>query len=60
MNEILRFIGEIITWTFDTLLVPAGQKPNILFIIIGFAGMFLWLKMQSDYSRKAKQNGTIK
>jgi len=60
MNEVLRFIGNIITWTFDTLLVPAGQMPNILFIIIGFVGMFLWLKMQGDYNRKAKQNGTIK
>ncbi len=60
MNDILRFIGDFLTWTFENLLETAGQKPNILFILIGFVGMFLWLKMQADYNRKAKQNQSIK
>jgi len=60
MNELLRIIGDLITGTFDNVLVPLGQAPNILFILVGAVGLFLWLKMQGDYNRKAKQNGTIK
>ncbi len=60
LNEILRGIGDLITWTFDTFLVPLGQMPNYAFILLGVFGMFLWLKMQGTYNRKSKEQGTIK
>lgn len=60
MNSILRVIGDILTWTFDTVLVPLGQLPNYAFILLGFVGLFLWLSMQGKYNKKAQEEGGIK
>ncbi len=60
MNSILRSIGDIINWTFDTILVPLGQLPNYAFIALGVVGLFLWLSMQQKYNKKAQKEGTIK
>ncbi|MFK7758041.1 MAG: hypothetical protein AB8B53_14015 [Flavobacteriales bacterium] len=60
MNSILRSIGDLITWTFDTVLVPLGQLPNYAFIALGVVGLFLWLSMQAKYNKKAQNQGTIK
>ena len=60
MNSILHIIGDFLTWTFDTVLVPLGDLPNFAFIALGFAGMFLWLKMQGTYNKKAQDEGAIK
>jgi len=60
INEILRGIGDLITWTFDTFLVPLGQLPNYAFIALGVVGLFLWLTMQQKYNRKSQSEGGIK
>ena len=60
MNSILRFIGDILTWTFETVLVPLGDLPNFAFIALGFVGLFFWLNMQKKYNSKAQDQGTIK
>ncbi|MEJ6796766.1 MAG: hypothetical protein QNK63_08645 [Flavobacteriales bacterium] len=60
LNSILRGIGELLTWTFDTVLVPLGHLPNYAFIAVGVFGLFLWLSMQQKYNKKAKSNGTLK
>ena len=60
LNSILRGIGELLTWTFDTVLVPLGQLPNYAFIALGFFGLFLWISMQQKYNKKAKSNGSLK
>ncbi len=60
LNSILRGIGEVITWTFDTVLVPLGQLPNYAFIALGGFGLFLWLSMQNKYNKKSEQEGTLK
>ncbi len=60
MNSILRPIGEIITWTFDSVLIPLGQLPNYVFILVGLVGLFVWLNMQGKFNKKAQKDGTIK
>jgi len=60
LNSILREIGDLLTWTFDTVLVPLGELPNYAFIALGAVGLFLWLSMQRKYNKKAKSSGTLK
>lgn len=60
LNSILREIGDLLTWTFDTVLVPLGELPNYAFIALGAVGLVLWLSMQRKYNKKAKSNGTHK
>ena len=56
-------LADIIVWTFDNLLVPAGEfsngdmwflSPNFLFLVLGFIGMFFWMWMQGKYNKAAK------
>ncbi len=59
MDYLAYPLGDLITWTFDNLLVPVGElgiNPNVIFLLMGFAGMFLWLKMQSKYNKEAETN----
>ncbi len=63
LQSILQPIADFVVWTFDTVLVPVGDasfNPNSLFIIGGFVGLFVWLKMQGDFNRKAEQEGGLK
>ncbi|MGB0167364.1 MAG: hypothetical protein ACPF8V_10985 [Luteibaculum sp.] len=60
LEEILVPIGEAITWSFETLLVPLGNMPNTIFTILGFVGLAVWLNMQAKYNKKAKQEGSLK
>ena len=60
MREIVYCLGDIFTWIFENTLEPLGNIPNWIFIILGFIGLFIWLKMQSNFNAEAKQNETMK
>ncbi len=60
LQDILESIGDALVWSFETFLEPAGNIPNNLFIILGFVGFGVWMKMQADYNRKAEQEGGLK
>ena len=57
-------IAFILKWTFDFILVPIGELPNIInpnyiFLAIGFIGLIFWLNMQYKYNKKADREGTL-
>ncbi|TVR36851.1 MAG: hypothetical protein EA392_14075 [Cryomorphaceae bacterium] len=64
MDYIVNPLGNLIVWTFDNLLVPIGDlgamNPNNLFIVLGFFGLFYWLRAQSKYNKQAEESGTLK
>lgn len=58
-------IAALIKWTFDNILVPIGElpnyiNPNYIFLVLGFVGLFYWLRVQAQYNRKAEREGGIK
>ena len=64
MQYLLDPIAFILKWTFDYILVPIGELPNIInpnyiFIYIGFIGFFFWMYTQHQYDKKAKRDGTL-
>ena len=57
-------LAFIIKWTFDHILVPIGELPNIvnpnyIFLAIGFIGLIFWLNLQHKYNKKADRDGTL-
>lgn len=59
MTDFIYSLGDFFYWIFSMLEV-LGDAPNWAFIILGFIGMFIWLKMQKDFNNKAKAEGTLK
>lgn len=59
LQEILTPLAKFIDDTFRGLLVPISDLFNYGVIVLGFVGLFIWLKMQSDYNKKAKQDNTL-
>jgi hypothetical protein len=61
MQEIVGPIAALIKWTFDEILVPIGElpdiiNPNYIFLAIGFVGLFYWLILQKKYNTQADNN----
>lgn len=45
-----------------TFGILEGEFPNMFnwaCIVLGFVGLFYWLRLQKRYNQKAAQNGTI-
>lgn len=64
MQYILDPIAFILKWSFDHILVPIGELPNIInpnyiFLFLGFIGLFYWLNLQNKYNKKAEKEGGI-
>lgn len=57
-NDLIYGIGDLATETFKILPV-LGNNFNWFIIVIGMVLMAIWLKMQADYNKEAKKNGTI-
>ena len=60
MQEILEPIADFLVWTFDNVLVPLGDLPNTLAILVAFGGIGYWLKLQKDFNAKADREGTTR
>ena len=64
MQYILDPIAFILKWSFDHILVPIGELPNIInpnyiFLFLGFIGLFYWLNLQNKFNKKAEKEGGI-
>ncbi|MBW6483988.1 MAG: hypothetical protein K0B10_13130 [Vicingaceae bacterium] len=44
----LRFLGELFI------------NPNVIFIVLGFVGLFFWLNKQGKYNKEAQSRGSLK
>jgi len=54
MDGIVYFLRDVFVWSFENLLEPLGDFPNLLFLILLFVGLFVWLKMQAKYNAEAE------
>ena len=59
MTDFFYLLGDY-AQRFFSVFENLGNVPNWAFIVLGFVGMFIWLKMQKDFNEKAKSNGTLK
>lgn len=59
LQDIVDPLAKAMESSFEGLLVPIGDAFNWVVIVGGVVGLFVWLKMQNDYTAKAKKDGTI-
>ncbi len=58
-TDVFVGIGDLVSSTF-VLLEAGGNFVNYTFLIGGFVGLFIWLKMQANYNKEAAANNTLK
>jgi hypothetical protein len=58
-QEIIYPIGKFIVWTFENILVPISSPMNMAVVLLGFGGLFFWLRKQKQFTEAAKKNGTL-
>lgn len=58
-THIFNSIGEFCQDAFQ-LMPMIANKFNYTMIVVAFIALFIWLKMQADYTKKAEQDGTLK
>jgi hypothetical protein len=46
-------------WFFKNILVGLLTPMNTICILGGFFGIWLWLRMQKNFTEKAKKEGTV-
>jgi hypothetical protein len=61
MQEIVGPIAVLIKWTFDNILVPIGElpdviNPNYIFSGVLFTGLIYWLFLQKKYNNQAAKD----
>lgn len=54
-NDILVPIEKILVWSFG-IIESLGNTFNIAVIILGFVGLFIWLKKQYSFNKQAEGN----
>ena len=55
-TEIFVSIGDFILWTTELLFHNVGNLFNDAMIILGFVGLFIWLRLQHRYNKEAENN----
>lgn len=58
-QDLINPLAQFIEWTFQTLLLPISDMFNWGVIALGLAGLAFWLRLQSKFNARAKQDGTI-
>lgn len=58
-QEVIYPIGEMLEWSFENVLVHISAPLNAGVVILGFVGLFFWLRLQKKYSAQAKAEGTL-
>ena len=58
-QDLIHPLAQFIEWTFQTLLLPISDMFNWGVIALGLAGLAVWLRLQSKFNARAKQDGTI-
>ncbi|RFC54241.1 hypothetical protein [Brumimicrobium aurantiacum] len=55
-NEIVNQIGDGLLWTTEILFEVVGNVFNYSVIVLGFIGLFIWLRLQAKYNNEAKND----
>ena len=53
MTEFFYWLGHFMHSVFESTLEPLGNLPNWGFIILAFALLGWWMKLQKEYNDKA-------
>jgi hypothetical protein len=59
LQELITPVGKFVEWTFETVLVPASDPINLAVIALILGGLAYWLRTQSKFTAKARQNGDL-
>lgn len=58
-TDIFNGTGKFFQWTFS-FMEGLGNGPNLMFWIIIAGLVVLWLRMQANFNKEAKEKGTLK
>ena len=58
-QDLITPLAQFVEWTFQTVLLPISDMFNWGVIALGLAGLAFWLRLQSKYTARAAQDGTI-
>jgi hypothetical protein len=57
MQDIVIPIGDFLVWAFGGL-EALRNYPNMLFTMLGFFGLFVWLRYQIKFNKQAANDPT--
>ncbi|RYM33951.1 hypothetical protein ERX46_08270 [Brumimicrobium glaciale] len=52
-TELVVELGDWTLWTTELLFETVGNVFNYAVIVLGFVGLFIWLRLQAKYNRQA-------
>lgn len=55
-TDIIVAVGDFILWTTEILFENIGNLFNNAMIILGFIGLFIWLRTQHKFNKEAQNN----
>ena len=55
-TDIIKGVGDFILWTTEIVYENIGNLFNDAMIILGFIGLFIWLRIQHKYNQEAANN----
>ena len=59
LQEIVFPLAEAVEGSFESFLVPIADLFNWACVVGGVLGLVIWLRMQKNYTAKAKNEGTL-
>ncbi len=57
-TELVEALGDGILWTTELLFETVGNIFNYAVIVLGFVGLFIWLRLQTKYNKEAANDPT--
>ncbi|PWH85564.1 hypothetical protein [Brumimicrobium oceani] len=57
-TELVEEFGDLLLWTTELLFETVGNVFNYAVIVLGFVGLFIWLRLQAKYNREAANDPT--
>lgn len=57
-SELVEATGEGLLWTTELLFENVGNVFNYAVIVLGFVGLFIWLRLQAKYNKEADADPT--
>lgn len=57
-TEFVEELGDLLLWTTELLFETVGNVFNYAVIVLGFVGLFIWLRLQAKYNREAANDPT--
>lgn len=57
-TEFVEALGDGLLWTTEILFETVGNIFNYAVIVLGFVGLFIWLRLQAKYNREAANDPT--